>query len=107
MPGGGRNVNFEYVWKAGKAPRYLTRLALSLLLFLALWAINLYFLVHSATTVSDSLHSVTQMGEKGTLYFPWPQYWFAYVGVYVALGWMFVLGIIMAFHRKRQWKKNP
>jgi len=106
LPGGSRNFNFEYVWIKGRPPRYLKAFALLFLIFAVLWGVDFYILIHSAVAVRDSLHSVAQMGEKGTLYYPWPEYWFAYAGVYVVLGWIFALGVIMAFHRKRQWKKN-
>ena len=103
MPGGGRP--FTYVWVDGKAPRYWTVMAIALCVFVLCWFSIIGNLPRFATTKPDSIHSLSIMKGSFIQYYPPVVVWIAEYGLFMVMGWIFVLALIMAFKRTVVWKR--
>jgi hypothetical protein len=97
MPGGIRA--YTYVWKDGKAPRYWATFWLLLLVFVLIWIMVVRDLEHFAKLKPDGIHSFAMMKDDEIRYYPPAVIWFSYYGLFIAMGWLLLLGIIMAFKR--------
>jgi hypothetical protein len=97
MPGG---RVYKFVWVDGKPPRYWTICAIALLLFALGWLTLAHFFLRFGLTHPDAMHSSSRVFDDKVYYFPAAVLWLHDYGLFVVMAWMFVLALIMAFHRR-------
>ena len=97
MPAG---AGIKAVWVDGKPPRYWTISGILLLVFVCLWLLAVLNLGKLGRPVPDALHPVAVLEGSHNQFYPGPLFFLVHRGLFVIMGWTFVLGVIMAFKRK-------
>ena len=98
MPGGRRT--HDYVWTDGKPPRAWVICGLLLLVFVGFWILLLVNGDRFESPVRDRFHSLAVMHDSRVVFYPAALFWFVNYGLFVIMGWMFILGVVMAIKRK-------
>jgi hypothetical protein len=97
LPGGSR---IKYVWVDGKPPKYWVILGVAFLVYCAVWILLVVFFWRFARSAPDALHFSSRMYNNKIYYFPSFVMWLHDFGLFIVMGWMFVLAAIMALYRK-------
>jgi hypothetical protein len=95
MLGGSRN--YKFVWVDGKPPRYWVFLAI--LFFVLVWLLVFLNFEAFGRPSPDSLHTVATWEASGLRFYPAILIWLQYRGLFLAMAWLFVLAVTMAFNR--------
>jgi hypothetical protein len=98
VPGSRRS--FKYVWVDGKPPRYFVGLGIGLLAFVCIWLGLLILGDRFAVSAPDTLHRAPLLRHGRVVYLPPGVVWLVYQGLFVVMGWLLLLGIVMAFKRQ-------
>ncbi len=97
MPGASQ---IKVVWIHGKPPKYWVILGVAFLAFCAAWILLALSFWRFARSASDAMHTSSRMYNNKIYYFPSFVLWLHDFGLFIVMGWMFVLGAIMVFYRK-------
>ena len=97
MLGGSRN--YKFVWVDGTAPRYWVFLAILFSPFVLVWLLVFLNFETFGRPSPDSLHTVAMWEDSGLRFYPAILIWLQYRGLFLAMAWLFVLAVTMAFNR--------
>jgi hypothetical protein len=96
----GLRRSFKYVWIEGRPPRYFVQLGIGLMGFVCVWSLLAVFGGKLAVSNPDGFHRTPFPYHGSVVYFPPGVVWLVYHGLFVVMGWLFLLGLIMAFKRE-------